>query len=70
MPVFVRTDTDPSVDWMLRHGRCCALAVTLKECPQKVWLLQLRSSLVQTTSQLAVADRVSGVEDGKLRCWA
>lgn len=51
-------DTDQSTDWTLRHGRCCALGVVLKECPQKLSSLSLRSSLVQTVSQLASADKV------------
>ena len=55
----VCADADPSVDWLLRHGRCCALAVALKECPHKVWPLPLQARLVQTAAQLAVADRVS-----------
>ncbi|XP_076452806.1 stalled ribosome sensor GCN1-like [Babylonia areolata] len=51
-------DTDMSVDWTLRQGRCCALGVVLKECPDKVWPLPLRAALVNTVSLLALADRI------------
>ncbi|KAK7087777.1 stalled ribosome sensor GCN1-like [Littorina saxatilis] len=51
-------DPDTSVDWTLRHGRCCALAVALKECPDKLCALPLRSTVVKSVSQLATSDRV------------
>ncbi|KAL8584753.1 hypothetical protein ACOMHN_035672 [Nucella lapillus] len=51
-------DSDASLDWNLRHGRCCALGVVVKECGLKVWASPLRSSLVHTVPLLAAADRI------------
>ena len=56
-------DIDPSQDWIVRHGRCCALGVALKENANKVTSLGLRSNLVQTASQLAGADKVHSLLD-------
>ncbi|KAL8584762.1 hypothetical protein ACOMHN_035681 [Nucella lapillus] len=52
------TNSDASLDWNLRHGRCCALGVVVKECGLKVWASPLRSSLVHTVPLLAAADRI------------
>ncbi|CAL1534334.1 unnamed protein product [Lymnaea stagnalis] len=51
-------DTDPSLDWTLRHGRSMALSVALKDAPEKVLMTSLRKSVESTIGKLVAADRI------------
>ena len=52
------SDTDPSVDWVVRHGRSCALSLAVKEAADKLdapeWKDRVLTALVIYTQ----ADRV------------
>ncbi|XP_055861350.1 eIF-2-alpha kinase activator GCN1-like [Biomphalaria glabrata] len=51
-------DTDPSLDWTLRHGRSMALSVALKEAPERILTPSLRKNVEQTIGKLVAADRI------------
>ncbi|CAG5130066.1 unnamed protein product, partial [Candidula unifasciata] len=51
-------DTDPSLDWTVRHGRSMALSVSLKDAPDRVWTPALEKSVESTITKLILADRI------------
>jgi hypothetical protein len=53
------TDADPSVDWMLRHGRSVALSVALKQAPNKLLADEFNSRTIEAVTAFSNADRVS-----------
>ncbi|KAH9524200.1 translational activator of GCN4 [Bulinus truncatus] len=51
-------DSDPSLDWTLRHGRSMALSVALKDAPERILTPSLRKSVESTIGKLVTADRI------------
>ena len=53
------TDTDPSQDWTVRHGRAVALYIALKEAPDRVIQSDLKDKIMKAIHVYTTADRVS-----------
>ena len=53
--------SDPSAVWVLQHGRCVALAVAIKEAPQKLLSDKYRAVVLETVLKNVANDRVSRV---------
>lgn len=50
-------DLDPSLDWMVKHGRGIALSVALKESPEKL-CKQFDDNISKTILELSSSDRI------------
>ncbi|XP_022916125.2 stalled ribosome sensor GCN1 [Onthophagus taurus] len=48
--------TDSSCDWMLKHGRAAALSVSLKECPEVMWVEQYQPKIEKTILSQLTSD--------------
>ena len=55
--LFYFSDSDPSLDWMVKHGRGIALSVALKESPEKL-CKQFDDNISKTILELSSSDRV------------
>ena len=53
------SDTDASLDWMVRHGRAVALYIAIKESVEKVLSEEYASKVHQAALRFTAADRVS-----------
>lgn len=54
---FFPLDSDPSQDWMVKHGQGIALGVALKESVDKL-CKQFEDSITKTVLDLTTSDRV------------
>ncbi|XP_033627513.1 eIF-2-alpha kinase activator GCN1-like [Asterias rubens] len=50
--------SDPSAVWVLQHGRCVALAVAIKEAPQKLLSDKYRAVVLETVLKNVANDRI------------
>ena len=52
------TDTDPSCDWMIRHGRSVGLFIALKEAGDNLYADEWRKRVLAAAVTYTKADRV------------
>jgi len=59
---------DPSLDWTIRHGRSCALYVSLKEAPAMIYTPELKEKINKVILSQLAADRVPIAMNGIRAC--
>ena len=53
------SDTDSSLDWIIRHGRAVALSIAVKEAGEKILTDEFTEPIYKAALSYTAADRVS-----------